>query len=357
MEEQKARPGPGPDVGTLVKKCHTQAEQLETTREVSQALRSRLDEMLGSNEGVNRQIAETGAETLRACEEGSTSMGDLVTSFTGLTALFERMDEVVEKISEVEAQMAQVEEIALTTKILSLNATIEASHAGVHGRTFGIIAAQVRSLASNTTVTANRIKESIATAGEAIRDVTSRANAEIQANTAAIDQTSDRFESLSSGIQKIREVSEASLRSLQHDRHEVDGMTSDIGQRVEDNSRFLSDMIGDLTGDRIRDITPEQAIPLFGKLVVLDVRSIDEWHGDLGHISVAQLNALGPSFKSQLDIRSRSSAYLFVCRSGGRSARAARIAQSMGFARVFNLEGGMLRWNEEKRPVERTSAS
>ena len=37
---------------------------------------------------------------------------------------------------------------------------------------------------------------------------------------------------------------------------------------------------------------------------------------------------------------------VFVCRSGGRSARAAHLSIENGFKNVFNLKGGMILWNE-----------
>jgi rhodanese-related sulfurtransferase len=42
-----------------------------------------------------------------------------------------------------------------------------------------------------------------------------------------------------------------------------------------------------------------------------------------------------------------------VCRSGGRSARAAEELARRGFRHLYNLRGGMLAWNEARLPVER----
>ena len=44
---------------------------------------------------------------------------------------------------------------------------------------------------------------------------------------------------------------------------------------------------------------------------------------------------------------------LFICRSGGRSGRAATALAAMGFTRVMNMVGGMIAWNEAKLPVAR----
>ena len=41
---------------------------------------------------------------------------------------------------------------------------------------------------------------------------------------------------------------------------------------------------------------------------------------------------------------------VFYCRSGARSGKAALQLQARGFARVLNLQGGLLRWREEVDP-------
>ena len=44
---------------------------------------------------------------------------------------------------------------------------------------------------------------------------------------------------------------------------------------------------------------------------------------------------------------------VLVCRSGGRSARAAVALAGRGFRNLSNLRGGMLAWNAVRLPVER----
>ncbi|MEM6369901.1 MAG: MBL fold metallo-hydrolase [Myxococcota bacterium] len=88
------------------------------------------------------------------------------------------------------------------------------------------------------------------------------------------------------------------------------------------------------------------------KYRVVDVREAEEWSGELGHILEAQHVPLG-----ELEARARdwnpSLAYLFVCRSGRRSATACQRLKAAGFEDVTNMEGGMLAWIRAQRPVAR----
>ena len=51
----------------------------------------------------------------------------------------------------------------------------------------------------------------------------------------------------------------------------------------------------------------------------------------------------------------RSEQYLFACRRGGRSAKAARIGQMMSFTKGYNMERGMLKWKDHDLPAFRVA--
>jgi sulfur dioxygenase len=88
--------------------------------------------------------------------------------------------------------------------------------------------------------------------------------------------------------------------------------------------------------------------------VVLDVREPEEFTGELGHVEGAllvPLDALASRLPKLLGYTERE--VVVVCRAGARSGSAAAILQRAGFARVANLEGGMLAWAFEGLPVQR----
>ena len=112
------------------------------------------------------------------------------------------------------------------------------------------------------------------------------------------------------------------------------------------------------TSVRHHDLTPEavaaQRAAAKGALRIIDVRERDEFVGDLGHIAGAELVPLG-TVASVARAWPRDTPIVVVCRSGGRSARAAGELVAMGFTAVHNMLGGMLRWRQEGRPVTRSS--
>jgi adenylyltransferase/sulfurtransferase len=83
------------------------------------------------------------------------------------------------------------------------------------------------------------------------------------------------------------------------------------------------------------------------KFVLLDVREPFEW--DICHIDGAKLIPVGelPSRMSELD---SADDIVIHCKSGMRSAKAVRLLQEAGFAKLHNVEGGILAWAEQVDP-------
>lgn len=99
------------------------------------------------------------------------------------------------------------------------------------------------------------------------------------------------------------------------------------------------------------DIDPRDLLKHKTHVKIVDVRQPDEFTGELGHIPGAQLLVLD-TLTQKLGQLSKDEIVVFVCRSGGRSARAASYALGQGYKHVFNLKGGMLLWNELQLETE-----
>ncbi|WML39814.1 rhodanese-like domain-containing protein [Neobacillus sp. OS1-2] len=76
------------------------------------------------------------------------------------------------------------------------------------------------------------------------------------------------------------------------------------------------------------------------KLNIIDVREVEEVRA--GKIPGAINMPLG-LVEFRMHELDKSKEYVMVCRSGGRSGRAAQFLESYGF-KVINMDGGMLDW-------------
>jgi glyoxylase-like metal-dependent hydrolase (beta-lactamase superfamily II) len=104
----------------------------------------------------------------------------------------------------------------------------------------------------------------------------------------------------------------------------------------------------------VREATPAQVAAARGTARLVDVREPDEFIGELGHVAGAELVPLGTVARHTAGW-DRETELIMICRSGGRSGRAAAELVAAGFRRVVNMAGGMLAWNAAGLPVDRTA--
>ena len=95
----------------------------------------------------------------------------------------------------------------------------------------------------------------------------------------------------------------------------------------------------------VKDVKAEEVLTTKDGLLLIDVRRPDEWEGELGHIPGATHMVLD-ELPQRVGELPKDQTIVFVCRSGGRSGQASAFAAENGILDVYNMEGGMLRWNE-----------
>jgi sulfur dioxygenase len=96
----------------------------------------------------------------------------------------------------------------------------------------------------------------------------------------------------------------------------------------------------------IKQLSPEQLDEFPGGRVI-DVRSPEEFQGELGHLPEALLTPLA-ELRHQASSWQREVPLLLVCRSGRRSTHGCSMLTEMGFKDVTNLSGGMKAWRQRQ---------
>lgn len=77
---------------------------------------------------------------------------------------------------------------------------------------------------------------------------------------------------------------------------------------------------------------------------ILDVRTPEEFTSD--HIDNAKnINWLGTTFVSDVEKLNKSQPVFVYCKSGGRSQKAAEKLNELGFKTIYQLDGGILKWD------------
>ena len=104
--------------------------------------------------------------------------------------------------------------------------------------------------------------------------------------------------------------------------------------------------------ERVRDVHPEEVLKFSQEVLLIDVRSSEEYVGELGHIKDSQLIVLN-ELPQKIFSLSNTQPIVFICRGGNRSAQAAAFAEQVGYTHTYSMQGGMTLWNQLNLPTEK----
>jgi rhodanese-related sulfurtransferase len=106
-------------------------------------------------------------------------------------------------------------------------------------------------------------------------------------------------------------------------------------------------------GQEATSVQPQEAIRLMNQgAQVLDVRDAAAFA--TGHVTGARLVSSDQKTNAAEALKKyKDKALVLCCESGQQSAGLARTLQSAGFAKVFNLRGGLAAWRAESLPLQR----
>ena len=120
-------------------------------------------------------------------------------------------------------------------------------------------------------------------------------------------------------------------------------------QSCKDNSK------DEATTGEIELISPQQvydAVYSTDSVQLVDVRTPKEYK--ISHLRGSQnICATGDDFEEKVKTLDKNKPVYVYCRVGGRSADAAKKLEKMGFTKIYDMDGGILLWEEEKLEIEK----
>ena len=195
-------------------------------------------EQIGALNTEVKKVEDTLSENksnIRAMDEQMNSVKSAVNEANEVFAILE------EEIKEITAVTEQLTSIAASTKMLALNASIEAARAGQSGAGFAVVAGKVQDLAIDSTSCSdqvvrvvNSMRDKIARTAEQLTDSNEAINSSIDALNGLEDgfaQLISRFESLYSNIEGQNE----NIEDVDHIFNQLKQKVMDMNGYTEDN--------------------------------------------------------------------------------------------------------------------------
>jgi methyl-accepting chemotaxis protein len=201
-------------------------------------------------EAVAAHAAESSAiagETQQRAREGAEVVAgvatDLVQAGEAATRSLELIDTLGERVAEVGTIADKIDQVAAKTKLLSLNAAIEAARASDHGRGFAVVAAEIRKLAERSQKAAREIRV-VAGNSVSVARVSGERAAQI---VPAVRRTADLVQRVASASGEQAKGVDAITRAMQA----VDAVAQRNATAAEELSATAQEMAGQT--ERLRD--------------------------------------------------------------------------------------------------------
>ncbi len=180
----------------------------------------------GAHEGVarNTRLRELARENRDRMDAGSAALASLTGDVEATTGAIRAL---VEASQEIRTFVALVHSLARHSKLLALNAAMEAARAGDEGEGFSVVAAEVRRLSTMSTEAAERTQQVVA-------DVLS-----------GVEKTSVNMERMSVTARDVRratELASASFGQLEGNVAELDTWTASIEAAATSTNELVTGM-------------------------------------------------------------------------------------------------------------------
>ncbi len=221
------------------------AEQASAVEEIS-AVITQVSSQTKQNALNANEANDIAVKAKSMAEQGNQQMKDMLMAMNGISQSSNNISKIIRVIDG----------IAFQTKILSLNAAVEAARVGEHGKGFAVVAEEVRSLAARSTNAAQETTDLIDDTLKRVNEGTAIANATAEALDKIVTQITaageiveeiaeasneqaSAIEEISQGIMQVSQVTQANTATAEQSAAASEEMSS--------QAQLLNDLVGQFT--------------------------------------------------------------------------------------------------------------
>ncbi len=208
----------------------------ETNQTVEQSVEG-ISQMAERLTTVAAHVEEVEAETGEVGHVAESSRSYAQRALSDITRIQEAISDLDEKTRKVLGISGVIKEVADTTNMLALNASIEAARAGDYGRSFAVLAKEIRKLADQTRQQAQNIVEDLDSVMRQL-EIARTVSADVGESVEALNRVVTRSHESFTAIGQV--ISDAAGQIAE---------TAHLGEQQQDHMSRVADTFDTLTGD------------------------------------------------------------------------------------------------------------
>lgn len=242
---------------------------------------SAIEEMIANIAAVTQTLilnVENVKHLANASELGHASLQEVSTDIQGIAKESEGLLEIT----------AVMENIASQTNLLSMNAAIEAAHAGESGKGFAVVADEIRKLA-----------ESSSEQSKTIAIVLKKIKTSIDKIMSSTDAVLNRFEAIDSGV-KVVSQQEENIRNAMEEQQTGGQQVLDVIGRLNDITQYVRNGSSDMLVGSKRIIGESRSLGVLTEEVSNGVHEMSKGAEQV-NIAVDQVSRLSSDNKDHID--------------------------------------------------------
>ena len=202
---------------------------------------------------ATRQTGKLASISERLANENVEKSGQFLKSLAELAADISRIEADNDLIGKL---IKTIEEIAFQTNLLSLNAAVEAAHAGEAGAGFSVVADEVRSLAARTTEAAKNTEQSlqnimdgISRTAHTVKTIKNGFETIINAASAISEKTAEVTRASGDQTVKIEQISAAenainkAAQRVAANARETASSSEKLSSQAEEMKAFIGELV------------------------------------------------------------------------------------------------------------------
>lgn len=245
----------GMDAGELLEASGKVSSMATRLADLDRDQAASLEETSATLEEMSAMVQTTAQNTGTAANESREALQAAENGHTSMRQMNQAMTSIQQSSSETMPIIRTIDAIAFQTNLLALNAAVEAARAGEAGRSFAVVAEEVRSLASRSAQaardTAARLEDSRTSADQAFT-VSEQTQQVLQEMGSGIERVAKLIQEINTAAneqaQGIAQVTIAVGRMDQvaQERAEYSQETLETSQRLAEQANTLQEVVGTL---------------------------------------------------------------------------------------------------------------